>query len=779
MPITPTFLRARLVRVGLVLLSASSCPNTLTAADQTGEQIYREMCIRCHGPAGEGTKKAPKPLLGDKSLAQLTKVIDETMPEDDPDKLDAAGSAKVAAYIHDAFYSPTAQARTKPARVELARLTNGQYRNAVADVIGGFRSAPKVDERRGLRGEYFNARGFQTNRRLIDRIDPEVQFDFGIAAPGEKFDTPHQYAIRWEGSVLAPETGSYEFVVRTEHATRLWVNDLRTPLIDAWVKSGNDTEYRGSIPLLAGRAYSVKLEFSKAKQGVDDSKKNPNPPLLKASVTLLWKPPFGTTEVIPARHLMPARSPEGYVIATPFPPDDRSLGWERGTTISKEWDAATTEAAIEAASYVAARLPELAGVSDNAKSRTVSLKEFCKKFAERAFRRPLTADQKRTFVDRPFETSDPDTAVKRVILFVLKSPRFLYREVGGGPDGYDVASRLSFALWDSIPDDELLKAAAAGKLATPEQVAIQAERMVADPRTRAKVRSFLLTWLKVEQPPDVSKDPRRFPGFDAAVASDLRASLELFLDDVVWSGSGDFRKLLLADELFLNGPLAKLYGADLPPTAPFRKVKPDAGKRAGVLTHPYLLAAFAYTTESSPIHRGVFVARGILGLSLRPPPEAVAPLSANLHPKLSTRDRVTLQTKPQACITCHGVVNPLGFTLEHFDAIGRYREQDNGKPVDSSGSYLTRAGTVATFAGPQELAHFLADNAEVHAAFAEQLFHHLIRQPVRAYGPATLEELRKGFAANDFAIRKLIVAIAVAGALPVEAKRNPSEGDQK
>src|SRR5581483_11542760 len=150
------------------------------------------------------------------------------------------------------------------------------------------------------------------------------------------------------------------------------------------------------------------------------------------------------------------------------------------------------------------------------------------------FRRPLTAEQARLFVDRQFEaTADAETAVKRVVLFVLKSPRFLYREVGGGPDAYDTAARLSFALWDSIPDAELLAAAAKGELGTRDQLTRQAERMLTDPRAKAKLREFLLTWLKVEQPPDMAKDPKRFPGFDAAVAADLRTSLELFLDDVL------------------------------------------------------------------------------------------------------------------------------------------------------------------------------------------------------------------------------------------------------
>jgi cytochrome c553 len=738
----------------------------VSAADpKAGERIYREHCVRCHGPTGEGTKKHPQPLAGDKPLAELAKVIDKTMPEDDPDTLGAAASADVAAYIFAAFYSPAAQARVRPVRVELSRLTVAQYRNAVADLIGGFRGAvQKADEKRGLRGEYFSSRGFQGNKRVIDRIDPGVKFDFGTAAPGEKFEAPHTFSIRWEGSVLPPETGNYEFVVRTEHATRLWVNDPKTPLIDAWVKSGSDTEFRGSTFLLAGRPYTVRLEFSKAKQGVDDSKKNPNPPPVKASVALLWKPPHGAVGVVPPRHLSPIRAPEVFLVSTPFPPDDRSLGWERGNTISKEWDAATTDAALETASYVVKRLPELSGVAENASGRAAKLKAFAARFAERAFRRPLTADEKKAFLDRQFDAgNEPELAVKRAVVLVLLSPRFLYREVAE-PDAYAAASRLAFALWDAPPDEELLKAAAAGKLATTAELAAQAERMLADTRAKAKVRAFLLNWLKIDQPHDLSKDPQRFPGFNESIAADLRTSLELFLDDVVWGSDSDFRKLLLADYVYLNAPMGKIYGIEVPREAGFSRIKMDPGKRAGVLTHPYMLSTFAYTAESSPIHRGVFVARGILGVTLRPPPDAFTPLAADLHPTLSTRERVSLQTKPAACISCHGVINPLGFPLENFDAVGRYREKEKGKPIDATGAYKTRVGTETKFAGPLELAQFLAGSGEVHAAFTEKLFHHLVKQPVRAYGSDKLNELRKAFVKDGYSVRKLIVAIAVTGA---------------
>ena len=168
-------------------------------------------------------------------------------------------SKKVAEYVYDAFYSPVAQAKLKPPRIELAASHRQQYRHSIADVIGSFHTRPPRSTTNRACGEYFNARNFRGGSRLIDRTDPAVDFDFGTTGPEvaadakTKFDS-HQFSIRWEGSVIAPETGCTRFVVRSDHAA-LWVNDPRA-LIDRFVKSGSETEFRrASIFLLAGRGY--------------------------------------------------------------------------------------------------------------------------------------------------------------------------------------------------------------------------------------------------------------------------------------------------------------------------------------------------------------------------------------------------------------------------------------------------------------------------------------------------------------------------------------------
>ena len=752
---------------------------------RTGEQIYRQQCASCHGSMGEGTDDHyPRPLIGERSVAGLSRLIAKTMPEDAPGECVGEDADKVAAFIYDSFYSKTAPGRSKfqIPRIELSRLTVRQYKTAIADLLGSFQSPGRWDDQRGLKGEYSSRgrrrRDSNGGGSSLNRVDPEIRLDFGTGSPipdqnalaeiaksWQSFPVlpvplstfrgySQDFRVNWQGSILVPETGEYEFVVRTENATRLWVNDKVRPLIDAAVKSGSDTDYRAAIYLLGGRVYPVKLELSRTKEKT-------------SSISLEWKLPRRAYEVIPRRNLSPSIFPETFVLQTPFPPDDRSVGYERGTSISKAWDQAATDASIEVAGYIAAHLKDLAGVGDEAPDREPKLREFCRLFAERAFRRPLTDEQKAIFIDRQFkEASSPQVAVKRVVLLVLKSPRFLYREIGTShPDAYDVASRLSFGLWDSLPDRPLIDAAAARQLASREQVIGQADRMVGDLRARSKLREFFQQWLKVEQVPDLSKDPKRYSQFNEVIASDLRTSLDLFLDDIIGSDTADFRQLLCADYVYLNGRLAQFYGAELSADAPFQKVVLDPRKRAGILTHPYLMSSFAYTASSSPIHRGVFIARSVLGRVLRPPPEAVAPLAPDLHPDLTTRQRVTLQTKPESCVSCHGLINPLGFTLEHFDAVGRYRSEEKGRPVDASGSYENRKGETVKFGGVRDLATFLANSDETHTAFVQQLFHYLVKQPVRAYGPQTLPSLKRFFAANNFNLRKLMVEIMATSAL--------------
>ncbi len=228
--------------------------------------------------------------------------------------------------------------------------------------------------------------------------------EVGPASDDVKELDAEEFAVRWEGSLLAPDTGEYEFLIRTDQSGKLWVNDNKQPLVDASVKSGNDTEFRGSTYLVAGHAYPLRIEFSRTKLGVQKNDK-PKAPPVKAFFALEWKRPRRALEVVAQRHLFPASTSPVFVVRTPFPPDDRSAGYERGTAVSKEWLDAATEGALEVTTYIAANLADLAGVAAGATDRSRRLRDFCAVFAERAFRRPLTAEQRAALCRSPVRDS--------------------------------------------------------------------------------------------------------------------------------------------------------------------------------------------------------------------------------------------------------------------------------------------------------------------------------------------------------------------------------------
>lgn len=392
-----------------------------------------------------------------------------------------------------------------------------------------------------------------------------------------------------------------------------------------------------------------------------------------------------------------------------------------------------------------------------------------------AFRRPLTDDQKRLYVTAPLKGSPKSAdAVTRIVLLTLKSPHFLYLGLDGAkPDDYAVASRLSFALWDSVPDKELLKLAEQGALHTREQVTAQARRMLSDVRAHAKVRQFFHHWLQLSHAEVLTKDATLFPGFTPELIADLRTSLDLFLEEAVWNGPSDYRRLLLAEHLHLNGRLAKFYGVETTATNDFVKIALDPKQRAGVVTHPYLLAAFSYPKTSSPIHRGVFLARNIVGRSLRPPPTAVVFKDADFSPNLTMREKITELTRSRDCQSCHAVINPLGFSLEQFDAVGRFRTREKDRAIDVVSDYLTDDGEKVRFTGPRDVAEFAVRSEAAQQGFIEQLFNQVVKQPMQAYGADSMARLHQSFAASGFNMQKLLVEIATLAAL--HGRETPTE----
>ena len=746
--------------------------NKNMAAPRDGEVVYRDDCMRCHGPVGQGVAgKADEPLVGEKSIASLAKYIAREMPENDPGILSMADATASAEYIHKAFYSAEARARNHPPRIELAHLTVRQYRESIADLLASLRNATSTTETGGLAGAYRerperDPKKPDQNRPEVtfkQQVDPVIDFDFGDKAP-EKGSFAAQFAINWTGSVHVPDTGEYEFRVTTPNGVRLYVNapengSEKNALIDLWVSSAMTRTAAAPIFLLGGRSYPLKLEFFKYKDKT-------------ASLRLEWRPPGGAWTVIPRTNLSPKSSSPVSVISVPLPPDDGSIGYERGASVSREWTEAVAKGALQVSGMIGPHLFALAGTKADAADRGEKLKAFSLRFAQMAYRRPLTEEQKAD-LSQIYEGAAPEVAAKRAFIFTLSNPAFLYPGIGP-QDDYAVASRLALTLWDSVPDAALLKAAAAGQLKDAAQVRTHAQRMMKDPRAKAKLRDFLHHWLHVEEGAEIAKDQKEYPGFDQGVVMDLRTSLDLFAESIVWSEQSDYRQLLLSDTILMNDRLAKFYGQKVESGAGFQPVKMDADQRAGVLTHPFVLATFSYTKSSSPIHRGVFVTRNILGRMLKPPPMAIAFMDDKFDPSLTMREKVAELTSKPACMSCHVTINPLGFSFERFDAVGRVRATDNKKPVNPVSDYATSDGNVIKLTGARDVAIHAAESLAGQTGFVRNLFQELVKQPPAAYSPELLGQLTDKFRADKFHVRNLAVEVAVVAALRPTVTAAPS-----
>ena len=569
-----------------ILLSAAPAGRAFADDGPTGEQIYQQKCASCHGACRRRHEGAlPQAARRRPSAAQLAQLIAETMPKDDPGTCTGADADKVAAYIHDAFYSK----RTGPHRAVAADRPPAPERHRRPDrrlpqrPASGTTSAACAANTSALAASQRPARHRPARRRASISTSR-------TAAPTRR-SSRRSSSIRWQGSVLAPETGDYEFIVRTENGVRLWVNDQNKPLIDAGSVPATTIELRGSIRLLGGRAYPLRLEFFKSKEAKEKT----------ASVALEWKPPYGVAGPIPARDLSPNRFPETLVIAgrlsagRPQPRlgarHDRFQGVGPGRDRRRPRNRRLRDGPPPRTGRRARRRqgPRAEAARVLPPLRRARLPPAAHRRAEAALHRPPVRHGRRPGHGRQARRA---AGAAVAALPVPRSRRRLRttttRPAGSrSPCGIRRPTRNCSTPRppaSSATREQVRRAgrADAGRRAGPRQAA----RVLPPVAARSTRRR---TW---------PRTPTRFPGFDPAVVADLRTSLDLFLDDVAWNGDSDFRQLLLADDLYLNGRLAKFYGADLPADAPFQKVKLNPQQRAGVLTHPYLMAAFAHTAAT-------------------------------------------------------------------------------------------------------------------------------------------------------------------------------------
>ncbi|HEX5659105.1 MAG TPA: DUF1592 domain-containing protein [Polyangiales bacterium] len=404
-----------------------------------------------------------------------------------------------------------------------------------------------------------------------------------------------------------------------------------------------------------------------------------------------------------------------------------------------------------------------------AASSEACTRDFIARFGRRAYRRPLTSDEQArlsALYDSTRSASDAATGVRAVVIAVLASPHFLFRpEWGAGKSAiagalnaspYELAARLSFLLWSSIPDETLLEAAKAGKLSTKAELTAQATRMLDDDRARNANYHFYEQWFGISLLQTAAKDASVYPSFNDGLRSSMLEETRRFVDHVVWDEDAKLATMLTASYSFVNKSLGLLYGVPAPSndqTYVQTELNPD--ERSGVLTQASVLAAYAGSNESSPVKRGKWVRTRMLCQDL-PAPPANVPALPEIEAGVSTRERFAQHTASPACASCHKLIDGLGFGLEHYDGIGSFRTKDQGKPVDASGA-LVNTDVDGTYVGGPELANVLANSDQVRDCAVTQWFRYSQGRREQSADACSLQALKKSFAANDGDLRQLLL----------------------
>ncbi len=354
---------------------------------------------------------------------------------------------------------------------------------------------------------------------------------------------------------------------------------------------------------------------------------------------------------------------------------------------------------------------------------------FIEDFGLRAWRRPLTQDDVDRYVAL-WEDAATDEGflegLRWVVAAMLQSPHFLYRMELGERDGdgyrltgWELATELSYLYWRTTPDAELLAAAADGSLDTAEGRAAQVARLRADARAAETVADFVDAWLQLDDLDLVTRDAATYPAFSADIRAAMRGETRRLVQDVATDGT--LGELFEARHTWLTPELAAYYGVDAPGTVGqdgYGRVELDGDTYGGLLTQGSLLATWALPTTSSPVHRGVLVRERILCQDLPPPPANLDTSPPPMDASLSTRERYGDHAAVPACAACHDLIDPIGFGLEHYDGVGRWRETDGEHTIDASGEIVGSPHTTATFDGAMALGALLGRSPDVQACYA-------------------------------------------------------------
>lgn len=375
----------------------------------------------------------------------------------------------------------------------------------------------------------------------------------------------------------------------------------------------------------------------------------------------------------------------------------------------------------------------------------------------RAWRRPATAAEMDRLLKLVATAGTPEQQVEMGVEAILVSPAFLFR-FENGRDQFAIASRLSYFLWSSMPDEELFHAAERGQLSDAASLEAQARRMLADPKSNALAENFAAQWLEFRNLDFLHRDPARFPEYTDALRDAMRKETELFVERVIHEDRSvlDF---LLAKSTFVNEALAKLYGIPGVVGDRFRVADLTGTPRVGVLTQASVLSVTSYATRTSPVLRGKWILENILNSPPPPPPANVPALrDSSTEAGVTLRQQLEQHRSNTACAGCHSRIDPLGFAFENFDAIGRWRATDGALPIDAKGTLPDGE----TFSSPAELAAMLAKRPEPFVeGLTEKLMSYALGRDLKSADRMIAEEISQAAAKRNYRFSDLIIGIAM------------------
>jgi hypothetical protein len=463
-------------------------------------------------------------------------------------------------------------------------------------------------------------------------------------------------------------------------------------------------------------------------------------------------------------------------VANGFAPDERIDG-VFASNISSPVALVQVRQFLDAAESISSKVQlDKLNACDRAKSGDETCAyQFIDRIGRRAYRRPLATDERdryRTLYAMAAKLDGYDAALRLVVQAFLQSPHTLYHlELDDSANtlpngiarlaGYALASRLSFYLWSSAPDETLLDAAASGALDTDAGVLREARRLMMDARARGGIESFHAQWLGLTKLDTASRDAMLFPEWSPDLVQAMRDETTDFSDYVIRDQSGDLTTLLTASYSFPTGPGVAIRGAKSVPTD--GKLELDPAHVAGLLTQPAFLAAHAHSDQTSPILRGRALRERLFCQPLPDPPPDVAAVAPPLKDGLTTRERYAMhRTAGTSCAGCHSLIDDLGFALEHFDAIGRYRDKEQGKPIDAHGM-LTATDVNGPIDGARALAERMSESDQVRRCYAKQWFRYALGRTESDVDRCALERVEDAFMRGG-SIRDLLVAISTSDA---------------